>query len=199
MKHGKAFRKLSRKIERDLNKLGITKFETEITKEHRSLFKKIFTDGYGDTQETLIIYSGFNEYAFNIYVPMAKGSVPPPYLIEFTIPVPMKGLAEYRYSPLKNKWVTHPKDKSRVKDLKSTIPKPKMKQTQVSKKAPMAFKYRVDIGHSLSGNEDGTTTWLVTSGYEGGMFSGGNRPKINKYITSLPKVRKMLETWIERE
>ena len=199
MKHRRAFRKLTKKIVRDLNKLGITEYQTDVTKEERSLYKKFFTHGYGDTQETLIVTSGFQDYTFNIHVPMAKGGIAPPYIIEFFIPVPMNGWAEYRHKMLKNKWYTEPDDKQRIADLKNTVPKAKMKQSQVSKQVPISAKYTVKVGHYFGPVDNNTSVWMVHSGYEGGMFSGGKRPFIAKFITVLPEVRQMLEEWRERD
>jgi len=199
MKHRRAFKKLTKKIVKDLKKLDITRYDTEIIRENRSFFRDLFTQ-YGKIEETLIVTSGFNDYSFKIYVPMGKGALTLPYIMEFFIPVPMNGWAEYRHKRLRrDKWYTNPIDKRRIKDLKSIVPKPKLKHFHYGKKVPVDITVSINTGHMLSGMDEKTSTWVVHTGYEGGILSGGKRPFIIKYIVAVPKIREMLEVWNKRE
>jgi hypothetical protein len=123
--------------------------------------------------------------------------VAPPFMLQVILPVPMTGSAAYRRGTLRTRWDVEPEDKSRIADLKRTMPKVKMKQTQTSNREAVQVTWKVETGHLLEPTEDGRTAWILESGYEGGVLTGGNRPQVRKYLEVIPAVEAMLRKWSE--
>ena len=130
-KHIKAFNKTLKHIESDLKKFESTDFNVTLNtySSKKSLLKRFFDAGYGDLEEELIISTEVHGCPTEITVPIGKEGFAPPYMIQIILPVSISGQAEYRRGVLGSKWHFEPEDKSRIADLKRTIPKVKMKQT----------------------------------------------------------------------
>jgi hypothetical protein len=128
---------------------------------------------------------------------MGAAGLPPPFMMEVILPVPMTGMAAYLRGTLRNRWHVEPEDKSRIADLKRTLPKVKMKQTQTSSREAVQAIWKIEAGHVLEPTEDGRSAWRVESAYEGGALTGGNRPQVRKYLEVIPAVEAMLRKWSE--
>ncbi len=198
-KYIKAFSKTLKGIESDLNKLGATDLEAYITAfdSPKSLVRRFFDPGYGDLEEVLTVVTRVHGCPVEIGVPMGKTGVAPPFVLHVVLPVPITGLAEYRRGTLHSKWHLEPENKSRIADLKRTLPKVRMQQTQTSRSAPVQVVWKVEAGQILGPTGDGRTEWIVQSGYEGGLLTGGNRPMVGKYLEAIPAVEGMLRKWAE--
>lgn len=196
-KHCKTFSKTLKHIEKDLAKLNSTDFDAEIlpVESPKSLLRRFWDPGYGDAEEVLAISTEIDDCPVEIFVPMGKAGIAPPYIIGVTLPVPMTGRAEYRRGVLGGKWHLEPKDKARAKDLKRTLPSVKMKQHQTSRKLPVGVDYTIKVAYSLEPTEDGQTEWMTHSGYEGSALTGGSRPRVIKYLEAIPEVLALLQKW----
>ena len=198
-KHIKAFSKTLKHIESDLKKLGSMDFDAKIATcgSSKSLWQRFFAPGYGDLEEELIISTRVQGCSAEIAVPMGKAGFAPPYMIQVILPVPINGRAEYRRGILGSKWHLEPEDKSHIADLKRALPKVKMKQSQISRKLPVQVEYNIKRGYFLGPTEDGKTEWVIHAGYEGGILTGGNRPRVIKYLELIPAVEAILRKWNE--
>ncbi len=130
-----------------------------------------------------------------ILIPIAKWGLTPPYLIVTHLPEPVRVYAEYKRGALRNHWETEPEDKACIADLKKNMPRVNMTENQTSNQVPVQCVYKVDVGHSLELDEMGGTCWTVNTAYEGGLFSGGHRPMVGKYLKAIPAIRSMLQQW----
>ena len=198
-KHIKRFNKILKQIESDLKKLGVTDFDAEIAASgrSRSLAQRFFGLGQGDFEELMTVLMQAHGCPVEIAVPMGAAGVAPPFMLQVILPVPMTGSAEYRRGTLRTRWHVEPEDKSRVADLKRTLPKVKMKQTQTSHREAVEVVWKVPIGHLLEPTGEGRTAWILMSAYEGGALTGGNRPQVGKYLEVIPAVEAMLRKWSE--
>lgn len=196
-KHIKAFSKSLQQIESDLQKLGTMDYDVEVASysSSKSLLRRFFDPGYGDLEEALTIWTRVHGCPVEIAVPMGKAKVALPFMMQVILPVPMTGRAEYRRGTFGSKWHVEPEDKSRVADLKQTLPKVKMKQVQTSRQVPVQVTYDVKVGYTLEPTRDGRTEWVIHGGYEGGLLTGGNRPQVLKYLELIPAVEAMLSKW----
>jgi hypothetical protein len=191
-KHLKAFTKSLKGIEKDFDELGGLQYEVEVSQLDTSttfLRRLLIDGGLKEAVEAMVIQTVFDACPIDIVVPMSRRRVVMPYSIFVEFPLPMTGRAEYRRGTLGNKWYCEPKNKSRLADLKNSIPKVKM----IHKHGNLA--YLIKTGHLLSPIEDDKTLWQIESGYEGGMFTGGYRPRILKFLEAIPKVKALLVKW----
>ena len=198
-KHIKAFSKTLKHIEGDLKKLGSMDFDATIATygSSKSLLRRFLDPGYGDLEEELLISTQIHGCSAEIAVPMGKAGFAPPFMIQVILPVPIAGRAEYRRGTFGNKWHLEPENKSRIADLKRTLPKVKMKQSQISQKLPVQLAWDIKVGYFLGPTEDGKTEWVIHAGYEGGILTGGNRPRVIKYLEVIPNIEAMLRKWNE--
>lgn len=198
-KHIKRFNKTLKGIEKDLEKLGVTDFQAQIGASgfSRSLAQRYFGLGLGELEETMVILAQVHGCPVQIGVSMGTGGLALPLVMEVILPVPTTGSAAYRRGTLRTRWHVEPEDKSRVADLKRTIPKVNMKQTQTSSREAVQAVWPIEAGHVLEPTEDGRTAWTIRSGYEGSILTGGNRPQVGKYLEVIPAVEAMLRKWSE--
>lgn len=192
VKHLKAFSKALKGIEKDFDTLGGLHYEVEVSQfdSSTSFLRRLFVDGgLKDAVEAMVVQAEIHECLVDIVVPLSRRRVAMPYSIFIELPLPMSGLAEYRRGSFGNKWRCEPKNKSHRADLRSWVPKVKMTHQHGN------LAYLIQIGHSLESIDDDKTLWLVESGYEGSMFSGGYRPKVLKFLEAIPKVKEMLAKW----
>lgn len=196
-RHYKTFRNIFKRMRKDMAAAGIHDLEVEITRVDtgRSRLRRFFDPGFGETEEIMEIFAEKEGCQIEILIPMGKGGIAPPYLMEVRIPVPMDGTAEYSKGSFGFKWHLDPDSKVRKADLKNTMPKVNTRQSSISKKMPVQGIWKIPTPHSLASVDEGNTSWVIHAGYEGGAFSGGSRPRVRKFIEAIPKVADMLGKW----
>jgi hypothetical protein len=200
-KHARAFRKILKGIEKDLQRLGahgLFVSVSGVTQPGRGWLSSLLRGpGYGETEEVMVVSTELHGCDIEVAVPMGREGFAPPYSIRVLIPVPMTGTAELRKGVVGKRWHLDRDDKARVADLKRTLPSVKMKQTQVGTKLPVQVDFTVPVGYSLRPTGDGNTEWTVHAGYEGSRVAGRERPWVGKYLKAIPDVEAMLRRWAE--
>lgn len=195
VKNIRVFSKSLKRIEKDFEKLGGLNYEVEVNQFNPSTSfarRHLVDGGLGDAVEAMVVHAEFHDCPVTIEVPMSRRHVTMPYSILIELPLPMTGRAEYRRGALRNIWYCEPNSKSRRADLKNSLPKVKMAHAHGN------LAYILKIGHSLEPMENNKTMWQIFSGYEGGMFSGGYRPRVLEFLRAIPMVKELLVKWNDR-
>lgn len=193
-KHIRAFRNYLGAMEKDIKALGCSDYSIDITSpgSPKSILAKIFSGpDFNHAEEILLVSMEIFGCPVNILLPISAFNVEMPYLLDVEFPVAMTGRAEYKHDTFGEHWHYTPKNKQREIELKHTLPKISMQQNVYR----MGVQYQIKIGQTLEPAADNNTHWIIQSGYEGGLFTGGYRPQIKKYLSEIPKVEALLRKW----
>lgn len=208
-KNIKLFHKLLEGIEEDLSSVDCAEFDVDILsgEAHRSFLARAFLGpDMKEAEETMIVSAIVSGCPVMIVIPIAAWRTELPYAVIVEFPVSIAGQAEYRRGTFGCKWHYQPEDKQRESELKHLLPKTEMNQIhtrmgysaqggQAMTPVQTRLQYEIQVGQALEPTADGRTQWKVHSGYEGGMFSGGSRPRIRQYLAAIPKVEALLRQW----
>lgn len=192
----RAFNNYLQGIQRELEKLGAIDFDVEVISSGSSkwsLFRRIIGRGFSEAESVLLVRAEVHGCQVEIQLYMSERRTAMPYFIIVELPVPMKGRAEYRRGTFGSNWYFEPKDKSRIAGLQRSLPKVKMIQDHAINSKGIIYK--IERGHLLEPTKNDKTRWIVQTGYEGGFWTGGNRPRILKYLEAIPTVKALLQKW----
>jgi len=189
----KVFNKYLGGIESDLERIGVRDFQAEVlTVGSQSVPGRVGTAllglGYSKPQEALNIVTQVYECPVEILVPVGVGKISLPYIMSVILPGNFSWHVVYKKTITGFKWQSEPKNKDLTNQLKKATPKAIKKQKQHQK----ALEYILKQCYEFQSAGQGNVEWLIYSGYQGGMLSGGYRPRVTDYLEAIPQVKAAL-------